>query len=52
MNLLFFFYPLYVCLLPLRDVLEIVIIRRGSCGGKGEEKDGGGTSGQGHSSEA
>ncbi|XLT43566.1 hypothetical protein HN873_036170 [Arachis hypogaea] len=21
MNLLFFFYPLYVCLLPLRDVL-------------------------------
>ncbi|KAL4288145.1 hypothetical protein AHAS_Ahas19G0256900 [Arachis hypogaea] len=24
---------------------------RGSCGGKGEEKGGGGTSGQGHSSE-
>ncbi|QHO11786.1 hypothetical protein HN51_069503 [Arachis hypogaea] len=31
--------------------LEIVIIRRGSCDGKGEEKGGGGTSGQGHSSE-
>ncbi|XLT67749.1 hypothetical protein HN873_024188 [Arachis hypogaea] len=32
--------------------LEIVIIRRGSCGGKGEEKGGGGTNRQGHSSEA